>query len=148
MQFAQRPGGAYALKVNPHFPQTGISAIEPLVASWSCSLQGFPKAIHRKMLQTLFEDQLLQAVSTIVCASNHSESGKPGRAPTPGGQFLTADDGDQVTQFIIHVLRIGDGVGNSLPQEFTITMAKAMDSHPRGALTQAQLRGQFRIRDR
>ena len=70
------------------------------------------------MLQTLFEDE------------------------------LTADDRDQVTELIVHVLRISDGVGNSLPQEFTIAMAKAMYGHPRGALTQAQLGGQFRIGDR
>src|SRR5437773_9246608 len=58
---------------------------------------------------------------------------------------LTANDRDQVTQFIIHVLRISHGVGNSRPQEFAIALAKAMDRHPRGAFAQAQLCGQFRI---
>src|SRR5205807_392397 len=50
---------------------------------------------------------------------------------------LTANDQDQVTQFVIHVLRVSHGVGNFRPQELTIALAKAMHRHPRGAFAQA-----------
>jgi len=48
MQLAQRPGGAYALKANPHFPQTRVSAIEQFVDLWFSSRRNLPKAKSQK----------------------------------------------------------------------------------------------------
>jgi len=48
MQLAQRPGGAYALKANPHFQQTRVSAIELFVDLQFSSRRNLPKAKSQK----------------------------------------------------------------------------------------------------
>src|SRR5664279_141475 len=55
MQFAQRPGGAYALKANPHFPQVRVSAMEGLAAFRCCSRRSVPKANSQKCYSVLFK---------------------------------------------------------------------------------------------
>jgi hypothetical protein len=99
MQFAQRPGGAYALNVNPHFPQTRVSAIELVVAFRFCYLR--------------------------ISSSRRMENVT---------NFLTADDRDQVTQFIVHVLRISHGVATPSARVHD-SDARRDARHPRGALT-------------
>src|SRR6266516_601215 len=58
MQLAQRPGGAYALKANPHFPQTRASAIERFVAFRFYCLRNFPKGKHRKCYRLFPKSEL------------------------------------------------------------------------------------------
>src|SRR5205085_7827643 len=70
---------------------------------------------------------------------------KARRSPGPGvqrassftGERLPANNGDQVAQFVVYVLRIRHSVSNGHPQEFPVALAKAMNHHSCGTFAQA-----------
>ena len=57
----------------------------------------------------------------------------------------TREYAEQVMHFLSHFLGRGDGIGDFLPEELAIALAKAVDGHFHGPFGHAELCGQRRI---
>src|SRR5262245_55396426 len=76
-------------------------------------------------------------------------SGRYGMSnPAPLAVSTPAQHGFQVADLLFHIVRLADGVGNLLPQQFTVTAPQAVDGHVDGADADPALGSQFRPRTR